>query len=101
MTYEHLASQGFENQFDSWQCTLANQMGLPADGLPPAILANPFYFCYFPAGDQLARKFLEAGVFTEPRPEATWNKIQSLARRHLFHYALYQLEHGNKQIATN
>lgn len=75
-------------------------MGLAPEGLPGPIAENPHYFCYFPAGGKLARHALRQQVFERGGTESMLDELNTLTRRHLFHFGLYQIEAGKKPIAS-
>ena len=96
----HLSPIRGEEMLEKWRRQLADEMGLSPESLPTPVAANPYYFCYLPAGGVLARQCLEKGVFAKARPDQVLDEVGTLTRRHLFAYDLYKTEEGSKAITT-
>jgi hypothetical protein len=97
---DHLQSKGCP--VEVWEQSLAHGMGFESAGqLPAPVRANPWYFCYMPAGEKLACSMVEKGVFDSAHEFGyALDQIGTLTRRHLFHYELYRLEGAKKPIAA-
>lgn len=102
VTEEHLLQQGFlPNQLRAWKHELALQMDLSGvENLPQPIVANPWYFIFFPEGGELARKVLKQGIFEGEDFGRTQNNLSGMVRRHLFHYGLYKIDKGKESIVS-
>ncbi|MGO9786504.1 MAG: B12-binding domain-containing radical SAM protein [Stellaceae bacterium] len=98
LTTLHLKSRA---PLDRWAEELALEMGLssPAE-FPAAIAANPWYFCFLPAGGEFAKAVLEQGVF-DPASGADriLGRLGTMTRRHLFDVDLYKIVEGSEAIA--
>jgi hypothetical protein len=101
-TTAHLAKRISHSELERRHRMLAHELGLEsAQELPNPIAANPDYFCYLPAGGVLAKKLLEHGVFDPAQSTASMlDDLNTITRRHLFHYGLYKIEAGAEPIAS-
>ncbi len=99
-THDHLVERRPE-QLACWRETLAREMGYAVtDELPEAVQANPWFFCFFPAGGILARRAHEEGVLDIDDAEVLLDRLGTMARRHLFDYGLYLTNVGPQPIAV-
>ena len=101
-TLTHLRPSVIASELERRQCELASEMFLTSpDELPPPIAQNYNYFCYLPAGGVLAQRLLAESVFAPGRSTAQMlDMLNTMTRRHLFHYGLYKIERGAAPIAT-
>lgn len=93
---EYVASDTLEERTHA----LAREMNLPYGELPWPIAQNPHYFCAFPSGGTLAQKVVEEGVFNFVHAAEVLDMLNTLTRRHLFHFGLYKIEEGKEPIAA-
>jgi anaerobic magnesium-protoporphyrin IX monomethyl ester cyclase len=74
--------------------------GLPLP-LPPVIRDNPYYFCFFPSGDELAQKVVQEGLFTDAADQKkSFDRLATLARHQLFNTSLYKIVEADAPIAA-
>lgn len=99
LTAEHLQHCGYGGKMAGWLGRLAESLGYPAQQLPRGIVDNPYYFCFFPAGDLFARQLLETGFFDIRDSAAQFDTLGRAARHWLFDRALYKLQDGASPIA--
>lgn len=91
----------YETKLHHWARALAHELGYASiDEAPPLIATNPFYFCFFEAGAELARKVAGLPFDVQAPAGPLLDQVGTLTRRHLFEYGLYKIKVGSVPIAS-
>jgi radical SAM superfamily enzyme YgiQ (UPF0313 family) len=100
VTERHFLQTKSIQMLEAMRERLALEMGLSSSNEFPEIVAqNPYYFCAFPSGGQLAKQIVAAVESKDGRGEGFLNDIGTITRRHLFHFDLYRLDVATEPIA--
>lgn len=98
LTVKHLDELGLRDQREIWRHEFIKLCKKFMTGvIPKGIEDNPYYFCYFPAGEILAQKLNSKGFFESE----DWLLLSAASRNHLFEYSLYRIKRGNPSIAIH
>ena len=94
-TVKHLDGLGLRDQREIWRhdfikLCMESMIGEIHEGIKD----NPYYFCYFPAGEILARRLQLKGFFES----GDWSLLSAISRNHLFEYGLYRIKLGNLPV---
>jgi len=97
LTIKHLDGLGLWDKREIWRNDFIKSCEESIAGeIPNGIKDNPYFFCYFPAGEILAQKLQSKGFFESE----DWPLLSAISRNHLFEYGLYKIKQGNPPIAT-
>jgi len=100
LTEEHLYRHGYGEKMRIWAATLANKMGFRSlDVSPGPVAKNPWYFCFFPLGHELALEILKQGLLDDGDSRISFNELGTIARRWLFDRSLYKVKPTEESIA--
>ncbi len=97
-TRRHLEKNGCKEKLEGWENNLYEEADYSSETVPRILSDNPFFFCFFPSGGELARTF--AGEFgKEYLSRKVFDTAGSLGRRWLYERSLYKIKSAKPPIA--
>ncbi len=98
-THRHLRRYHSADTMEGWTHALAHELGYASpEELPTPVAQNPYLFCSFVAGGDLAEAMLRQDVFG-PTIGQTLIGMNDIVRNHLFEVELYRIRGGPARIA--